>query len=68
MMRPMSMTDVFPWYDWLALAWFFAVWWGYAWFSRAASARGETLLAVTNRWRRVWLVQATRRDPRVVDV
>ncbi len=67
MMRGMSLTDVFPWYDWLALAWFIAVWWGYAWYSRAASARGQTLLAITNRWRRAWLFQATQRDPRVVD-
>ena len=67
MMRGMNLADVFPWYDWLALAWFFAVWSGYAWYSRAASARGETLLAVTNRWRRAWLVQATDRENRVVD-
>lgn len=63
----MSFTDVFSWGDWLALAWFVAVWWGYAWYSRAASARGETLLAVTNRWRRAWLVQASQRDNRVID-
>ena len=63
----MTLADVFPWYDWLALAWFLAVWWGYAWYARAASARGQTLLAVTNRWRRAWLVQTTQRENRVVD-
>lgn len=63
----MVLLDVFPWSDWLALAWFLAVWWGYAWYSRAASARGETLLAVTNRWRRAWLVQAGIRENRIVD-
>lgn len=67
MMSWMNLADVFPWYEWLALAWFFVVWAGYAWYSRAASARGETLLAVTNRWRRAWLVQASMRDNRIVD-
>lgn len=67
MMSWMNLADVFPWYEWLALAWFFGVWAGYAWYSRAASARGQTLLAVTNRWRRAWLVQATLRENRVVD-
>jgi uncharacterized membrane protein len=53
--------------DWLALAWFGAVWVGYAWYSRRASRNGETLLAVTNRYRRYWMLQATARDPRVLD-
>jgi uncharacterized membrane protein len=56
-----------PWYDWLALAWFMAVWVGYAWYSRRASERGTTLLAATNRHRRAWMLQATSRDPRMLD-
>lgn len=63
----MTLFSVLPWADWLALAWFIAVWWGYAWYSRSASARGQTLLAVTNQWRHSWLMQATLRDNRVVD-
>lgn len=53
--------------DWLALAWFIAVWTGYAWYSRRASRSGATLLAATNRWRNRWMLQATWRDPRVLD-
>lgn len=58
---------ILPWYDWLALLWFLAAWIGYATYSRRASARGTTLLAATNRWRRYWMLQATARDPRVLD-
>lgn len=53
--------------DWLALGWFFAVWLAYAWYSRRASRSGATLLAVTNQWRRRWMLQSTGRDPRVLD-
>ncbi|TFZ08740.1 DUF599 domain-containing protein [Ramlibacter humi] len=53
--------------DWLALVWFGAVWTGYAWYSRRAIRSHSTLLAVTNAWRRRWMLQATYRDPRVVD-
>lgn len=63
----MFLLTVFPWYEWVALAWFIAIWWGYAWYSRTASARGQTLLAVTNRWRRAWLAQASERDTRILD-
>lgn len=54
--------------DWLALAWFVAVWMAYAWYSRRAGrSSGTTLLAVTNGWRRRWMMEATARDPRVLD-
>ena len=53
--------------DWAALAWFVAVWVGYAWYSARAGRTGATLLASTNRWRRLWMLQATGRDPRVLD-
>jgi uncharacterized membrane protein len=53
--------------DWLALGWFLAVWTGYAWYSRRAIARKSTLLAITNAWRKRWMLQATYRDPRVLD-
>ena len=59
--------SVLPWQDWLALAWFLSVWIGYAWYSRRESERGMTLLAVTNRKRREWMLQATTRDPRMLD-
>ena len=63
----MHIFGVLPWYDGLALAWFFAAWIGYAWYSRRASVHGSTLLATTNRYRRYWMLQATSRDPRVLD-
>lgn len=53
--------------DWLALAWFLAGWWGYAHFARRRAARGGSLLAVTNRYRRLWMMQTTARDNRVID-
>lgn len=54
-----------PWYDWLAMGWFFALWLGYAWFSR--TTKRVSLLQTTNRYRRYWMEQATARDPRVLD-
>lgn len=63
----MTFLSLLPWQDWLAFAWFLCVWLGYAWYSRDASLRGATLLAVTNAWRRRWMLQATQRDPRIVD-
>lgn len=56
-----------PLADALALAWFFFCWAGYAWYSARESTRGMTLLAVTNGWRRSWMLQATMRDPRMLD-
>ncbi len=64
---PMSLLTPLSWQDLLAFAWFIAVWAGYAWYSRNASLRGVTLLAVTNTWRRQWMDQATTRDPRILD-
>lgn len=63
----MHILEWLPLVDWLALGWFLLVWFGYVSFSRAAGARGLTLLAVTNRWRRSWMLQSTGRDPRMVD-
>ncbi len=63
----MRFLEWLPLIDWLALGWFLLVWFGYVTFSRAAGARGLTLLAVTNRWRRSWLMQSTGRDPRMID-
>jgi len=53
--------------DWLALVWFFSCWIGYAAFARRRAQRGGSLLAVTNRYRRLWILQATARDNRVID-
>ncbi|WP_048440997.1 DUF599 domain-containing protein [Caenimonas sp. SL110] len=63
----MKVLELLPWYDWLALAWFFGAWVGYAWFAKYWGARRPSLLATTNRYRRYWMLQATVRDPRVLD-
>lgn len=67
MIRPMPAFAILSLADLLALAWFVAVWVAYAWYSRRASRSGATLLATTNRWRIRWMLQATGRDPRVLD-
>lgn len=51
----------------LALAAFFALWSGYAWFAKAWGRRKPSLLATTNRYRRYWMAQASSRDPRMLD-
>src|SRR3954471_6821915 len=67
MIRPMQVLTLLPWYDWLALVWFFSAWAGYAWFARHGGMRRASLLDTTNRHRRYWMLQATSRDPRVLD-
>jgi uncharacterized membrane protein len=62
-----SLIAVLPWPEWLALVWFFAAWIGYAWFARRRSTVRPSLLAASNRVRRQWMLQATRREVRVVD-
>lgn len=63
----MKVLALLPWYDWLAVLWFFTAWIGYAWFARHWGVRRPSLLATTNRYRRSWMLQATARDPRVLD-
>nr|WP_297357466.1 DUF599 domain-containing protein [uncultured Caldimonas sp.] len=63
----LRILTLLPWIDWLALAWFFTGWVGYALFARKRSASSMSLLAVTNQYRRLWMVQTTGRDVRVVD-
>ena len=63
----MKIISLLPWVDWLALLSFFSLWVGYAWFSKSRGQREQTLLASTNRLRHQWMVQATARDPRMLD-
>ena len=53
--------------DWLALAWFVFGWWAYAAFARRRASAGGSLLATTNRYRRLWMLQTTARENRVID-
>lgn len=58
---------VLPWADWAALLWFFGVWIGYAEFARRRAEVQPSVLAATNRIRRQWMLQTTKREVRVVD-
>lgn len=63
----MKIISILPWADWLALVCFFSLWVGYAWFARVWGQRQSSLLVTTNRYRAYWMMQATRRDPRMLD-
>jgi len=62
-----KLVTVLPWWDWAALAWFFVAWIGYARFARRRAPAQASLLAAGNRVRRLWMLQATKRDVRVLD-
>jgi uncharacterized membrane protein len=64
LLRPLTLL---PWPDWLAVALFFAGWAGYVHFARRLAEVRPSILATTNRWRRIWMLQATRRENRIVD-
>jgi uncharacterized membrane protein len=59
--------DLMPVADWAALALFIIGWIGYAIFAHHRSKTESTLLASTNRYRALWMVQVTHRDQRIVD-
>jgi uncharacterized membrane protein len=61
------LLEFLPWQDWAALALFIASWVGYALFAKRRSKVESTLLASTNRYRRLWMAQVTHRDQRIVD-
>lgn len=75
MLAPLAMKNLpffdalaqVPVLDWLALAAFIAVWWGYANFARRHGQTSGSLLATTNKYRRLWMLESTRRDNRVID-
>jgi len=62
----MKILTLLPWADWLAMALFFGLWLGYAWFARINGQRNMTLIATTNHYRQLWMMQATARDPRML--
>jgi len=60
--RQVTLTDA------LALVWFVLGWWSYAAFARRRAIAGRgSLLATTNRFRRLWMLQTTARENRVID-
>ena len=63
----MKILTLLPWADWLAMFLFLGLWLGYAWFARVNGKRNMTLIATTNHYRQLWMMQATARDPRMLD-
>lgn len=63
----LQLWRLLPLLDWVAMALFFAAWVGYATFARRRAPVQASILASTNRWRRQWMLQATRRENRMVD-
>lgn len=63
----MKILSLLPWIDWLAMGLFFGLWIGYAWFARVNGTRNMTLIATTNHYRQLWMLQATAREPRMLD-
>jgi uncharacterized membrane protein len=62
-----KLVTVLPWWDWAALVWFFAAWIGYARFATRRAPARPSLLAAGNDVRRQWMLQATKREVRVLD-
>ena len=63
----MKLLVLLPWPDWLALFALFGLWSGYALFASRLSQRKRSLLATTNQYRSRWMMQASYRDPRMLD-
>jgi uncharacterized membrane protein len=66
-MNSFQQLSLLPLADALALIWFVVAWVGYAVFAKRRAESAGSLLATTNRYRRLWMLQTTRRDNRVVD-
>lgn len=62
-----DLARLLTWQDWAALAWYFAAWVGYAMFARSRSHSTVSLLATTNLYRKLWAMQTTYRENRVID-
>jgi uncharacterized membrane protein len=63
----MKIINLLPLVDWLAMGCFFAMWIGYALFAKFWGRHERSLIATTNRYRALWMLQATARDPRMLD-
>lgn len=66
-MQLLQALMLMPLADWLALLWFVAAWVGYAVFAKRRAERTGSLLATTNHYRRLWMMQTTARENRVID-
>ncbi len=63
----MDITAYIDWQDLSALIFFIACWYGYSLFTDHESQRGKSLLAITNRYRGLWIREMIRRDNRTID-
>lgn len=63
----MKIFLLMPSLDWYALVCFLCTWWGYIGLTNRGKIHQRSLLAVTNRYRKYWMKQATMRDPRMLD-
>src|SRR5205814_2087572 len=63
----LDLWRVLPWIDWVALAFFFSAWAGYASFAHRRADTRPSVLALTNRERTRWMWQSTWREDRVID-
>ena len=62
-----ALWRVLPGIDWVALAFFFAGWIGYAQFAQRRTLTHPSLLGSSNQARERWMLQAAVRDNRVFD-
>ena len=59
--------SLLPWQDWAAVVVFLGAWIGYVAFARNQSKQNHSLLVLTNRERRRWMLASTYRENRVFD-
>ena len=62
-----KLLNALPWYEWAVLTCFFVAWIGYAMFAKRRAQVQPSILAATNGVRRLWMLQSTYRDNRVID-
>ena len=58
----MKIFQLLPWTDWCALGFFILVWNVYALFTKHWSDGQTSILALTNRYRHLWMLQTTERE------
>ncbi len=62
-----QLQHLLPWADWAALVALFSAWVGYAVFATRRSLQRPSFLASSNRVRRLWMLQSTHREVRMLD-
>ena len=57
----------FPLLDLFAVLWFFALWVGYAYYTRHKAQQKTALMSVTHDYRKQWMMRVIEREHRIVD-